>query len=83
MHLPAPALYVWYIQNILEIIFQSVIGKSYYSKAFILFVRNRHKWKRSKLEFETLSKKKNVHITLKDVTDNIISSLKDKQIQKF
>ncbi len=83
MHLPAPAYYTWYLQNILEVIFQALIGKTYYLKAFKLFIKNGSKWKKSKLEFENLSKQKKLHISLKDVTSNIINSLKDKQVQKF
>ena len=83
IHLAPGAYYTWYLQNVLEIIFQSIIGKTYYFKAFILFLKSQSKWRKSKRDFEDLASQKNSDLSFKDIMHYIMNSLKNKEIHKF
>lgn len=83
MHLPAAAYYFWYLQNVFEIIFQTVIGKTYYLKGFLLFLKNSTNWKNSRTRFLKLTRNSGLNISVRDVRDTITQSLSKRVIRKF
>lgn len=83
IHLKGATFALWYIQNIFESLFQAVIGKTFYLKAFLLFSKNTRGWKASEKEFDKLCRDKKVDLSVSDVTDTILGSLKNKNIKKF
>lgn len=83
IHLQKATFYFWFVQNFLEVLFQTLIGKIYYLKAFQLFIKEKNKWSKSRNEFEVLCNKKKKWFSIKSIMNEITDQLNTKQIQKF
>ncbi|MDP9229943.1 MAG: glycosyltransferase family 2 protein [Bacteroidota bacterium] len=83
LHLSGLSLFRWYLQTFFEVLFQCLLGRLWYAKAFIDFIANKKKIKSSKNIFEQLCRKHKKNISTKEVTATIIRALQKKQIKIF
>lgn len=83
LHLDGAAYKIWYLQNFLEVIFQTLLGKAFYRKAYVLFRSLSVKIKKSKEDFNFLQQKVNSNYSTSDAINIIKSAIKDYTIKKF
>lgn len=82
IHLGAGARVLWMIQLILEILFQSLLFKTYYSRAFILFLKQGPRIKRSREKLKEMGSGRKL-LTINETVHFIRNSVKDKRLNFF
>lgn len=80
IHLSGVQFFFWYLQNIGELVLQTILGKSFFRHAFKTFVNSGAKWKASKKKFESLCSAKGTCLSVTQVTKTVLSSLPDNKI---
>ena len=82
IHLNGSTLAQWFLQLIPETLFYTITGRFYFSKAVLLFLKNKHKANISKSNFKKLAEAKNGLISVKEVFNHILLSLPGKDITR-
>ena len=83
IHLDRFKLLQWYLILLFELIFKTAIGQWYFTKAFKLFLERKNMARQSKVQFHALSNRMERDITVTNVADKILASLKAKSIRRF
>ncbi|MEO5968189.1 MAG: glycosyltransferase family 2 protein [Ferruginibacter sp.] len=81
IHLTGFNRYFWYLQMPLEVLVQTLIGKSYHAKALKMFMNNHSQMLISRKKFIKLNNKEKTSV--QQVVKKILESLKNKKIIKF
>ena len=84
MHLQGISTFFWYLQLLPEIIIHFFTGRFYYFKSLKMFFASGKKMRSSKNEFEQLGAKMNKKLlSVKEIANFILSSIKEKEIKRF
>jgi len=83
IHLSGCKLALWYLQLIPETLIKIFILRFYYFNSLKIFFQNKKKINESKQKFLHLSKQKNILLSVKQVFNSIIDSLKNRDIKIF
>jgi GT2 family glycosyltransferase len=83
IHLTGINLWLWFLQLIPEILFSLFTGKFYFFSSLRMFFGTINKAVQSKAQLTNLAKQKQPLLSVKQVANTILSSLKNKDIQRF
>ena len=83
LHLPSNKKKIWYLQLIPETIIRLLTGRFYFLGSIFDYVTKRKELVKSKQHFDALSVKNNKLLSVKEVTDTILLSVSEKNIQRF
>jgi GT2 family glycosyltransferase len=84
IHLQGISTFFWYLQLLPEIIIHFFTGRFYYFKSLKMFFASGKKMRFSKNEFEQLGAKMNKKLlSVKEIANLILSSIKEKEIKRF
>lgn len=82
IHLPAPKRYVYYVQLFFEMVSRIITGRFAFLQSIFLFVKNYQQVRNSRKRFYQRGTNKRL-LSVKNVADNILSSLENKRIVRF
>jgi GT2 family glycosyltransferase len=83
IHLNGIKRVLWYLQLFPETLIHLVTGRLWYFSSLQMFFMASKKIVMARLEFKLLMKKKSSFISVQDVVNNILFSLKDRNIKRF
>ncbi len=83
IHLPKAKLVLWYMQLVFETFIRLVTGRFYYFKSLKLFFQKRNLIKQSRHSLADFKKETNTLLSLGEVVNIIVDSIKDKKIRRF
>lgn len=83
IHLSSINRLLWFLQLLPELLVQLILGRVYFLKAFILFLKGARKVKTSKIKLKEISQREGTLLSVNEVAGIIIDSLKGKAIIKF
>jgi len=82
IHLTSAKRYVYYVQLFFEMLTRIVTGRFAFVQSIFAFIKNYKQVRNSRKRFYQKANNKNV-LSVKDISDNILNSLKDKEIVRF
>ncbi|HEU4470066.1 MAG TPA: glycosyltransferase family 2 protein [Flavisolibacter sp.] len=82
IHLSSFKRLLWFTQLVLEVLVQTLLFKTYYTKAFWLFLRSMKSVRSSRKAFNTIAGSSSP-LSVKDVADKIQSSVEGKVVRFF
>jgi len=82
IHLSGGKRFLWMLQLIPEVMLQTLLGKTYYLKAFISFLKNGDNVRASRNRFERLSKDQKL-LSINEVAETILAAVKGKKLRVF
>ena len=82
IHLTASKRYVYYVQLFFEMLTKIITGRFAFVQSIFLFIKNYKQVRNSRKRFYQKGKNKKV-LSVKDVADHILNSLKNKEIVRF
>jgi GT2 family glycosyltransferase len=83
MHLSPVKLVLWYLQLIPETLIRLFTGRFYYFASLKMFFSSFKKMKASEEKFAALVRRRCIDLSVQQVTDKILDSLKGKDITRF
>ncbi len=83
IHLSSNSRLLWFLQLLPELFVQLILGRIYFLKAFIMFLKGCKKVRISKIKLKQIYQREGVLFSVKEVAATIIDSLKGKAIKKF
>ena len=83
IHLSGIKRLFWFLQLLPEVFVQLILGRIYFLKAFVLFLKDSKKIKASKKNLKEVSKLNGTFLSVKEIAGIIIDSLKGKAIKRF
>jgi GT2 family glycosyltransferase len=83
IHLNGIKRVLWYLQLFPETLIHLVTGRLWYFSSLQMFFKAIKKINKARIEFKLMMNKKNSSITVQEVVNKILFSLKDKNIKRF
>jgi GT2 family glycosyltransferase len=83
IHLSGINLWLWFLQLVPEVLFSLITGKFYFFTSLSMFFCTIDKAKKAKLQLYNSAKKKQPLLSVKEVANTILSSLKNKKTHRF